>query len=313
MPLDPKAKKIIDMMSAGVAATTARTGIAERREGFRKLMRLAAAPVGTGRVEERTLPGPGGALPARLYVPAGATERSVPGLVFFHGGGMVAGNLDTHDSLCRTLAEAAGCRLVSVAYRLAPENKFPAAVEDACVASTWIASNAAMFGIDPQRLAVGGDSAGGTLAAVVCQWAQRAAGPRFALQLLLCPALDFAEASASRREFACGYLLDEVTMHRDLEHYLDGTLALNDPRISPLRAADLRGLPLALIHTAEFDPLRDEGSAYAERLSRAGVPVRHTCHHGMIHHFYGMTGVLPQAQFALREIGAELRENLSAR
>ena len=310
MPLDPRAKRIIDMMSAGAAATAASTGIEARREGFRKLMRMAAAPGIIGSVEERSLPGPGGVLPARLYSPDKAPTGLLPGLVFFHGGGLVAGSLDTHDAMCRTLAAAAACRVVSVSYRLAPESRFPAAIEDACAASAWIAAHGAAFGIDPERLAVGGDSAGGTLAAVVCQWARGSRTPRFAAQLLLCPVLDFAATSASRSAFSRGYLLDETTMQRDLTHYLHGETALDDPRISPLRVADASGLPCALIHTAEFDPLRDEGLAYAELLASADVQVRHTCHAGMIHHFYGMTAILPEAQAALERIGAELRTTL---
>ncbi len=310
MPLDPKAKRIIDMMSAGAAAAGATTSIEARREGFRKLMRISAAPVTACSVEERSLPGPSGALAARLYSPDDAQGGPLPGLVFFHGGGLVAGSLDTHDSLCRTLAAASGCRVVSVAYRLAPEWRFPAAVEDACAASAWIAVQAESFGIDAARLAVGGDSAGGTLAAVVCQWARGKPVPRFAAQLLLCPVLDFAATSASRREFSRGYLLDEATMQRDLEHYHDGKTTADDPRISPLREPDLKGLPQAIIHSAEFDPLRDEALAYAERLAQAGVQVRHTCHMGMIHHFYGMPGILPQARETLEGIGAELRAAL---
>ncbi|MGA8005542.1 MAG: alpha/beta hydrolase [Burkholderiales bacterium] len=306
MPLDPKAKRIIDMMSAGAAATGASASIEARRDGFRKLMRMSAAPPSACGVEERSLPGPGGQLAARLYSPDEAAAGPLPGLVFFHGGGLVAGSLDTHDALCRTLAATSGCRVVSVAYRLAPEFRFPAAVEDACAASAWIAAHADSFGIDAARLAVGGDSAGGTLAAVVCQWARGKAAPRFAAQLLLCPVLDFAAISASRREFSRGYLLDEATMQRDLEHYHDGKTALEDPRISPLREPGLGGLPQAIIHTAEFDPLRDEGLAYAGRLVQAGVPVRHICHAGMIHHFYGMPGILPRAQQTLARIGADL-------
>ncbi len=308
MPLDPKAKRIIDMMSAGAAAATASTSIEARREGFRRLMRMCSA---TGVipcvVEERSLPGPGGTLAARLYSPTQAPTTSLlPGLVFFHGGGLVAGSLDTHDALCRSLATEADCRVVSVAYRLAPECRFPAAVEDACAASAWVAAHAISFGIDAARLAVGGDSAGGTLAAVVCQWARGKPVPRIAAQLLLCPVLDFAVTSASRREFACGYLLDAATMQRDLEYYRDGTTSLWDARVSPLRAGELNGLPRALIHTAEFDPLRDEGFAYAERLAQAGITVQHTCHMGMIHHFYGMPGILPRAWTGLAQIGAEL-------
>jgi acetyl esterase/lipase len=269
-------------------------------------MRMAAGPSPAATVEERIVAGAEESLAARLYVPEARSQTLQPGLVYFHGGGLVAGSLDTHDGLCRTLADAAGCRVVSVDYRLAPEHPFPAAVEDACAATAWIAVNADSFGIDVARLAVGGDSGGGTLAAVVCHWARDRGAPQIALQLLLCPVLDFAEISASRRTYARGYLLDQATMDSDLAHYLDKRTNLDDPRVSPLRAANLGGLPPALIHTAEFDPLRDEGAAYAARLVAAGVRVRHTCHAGLIHHFYGMTGLIPLARTAVAEIGAEL-------
>ena len=307
MPLDQKAKRILDMMGVGAARPDRRPTIAERRESFRKLMRMAAGASPAASVEDRIVAGAEGSLASRLYVPESPSETLLPGLVYFHGGGLVAGSLDTHDGLCRTLAQAAGVRVVSVDYRLAPEHRFPAAVEDACAATAWISANAGSFGIDAAWLAVGGDSGGGTLAAVVCQWARDRGAPHVAVQLLLCPVLDFAEISASRRTFARGYLLDQATMDSDLAYYLDKRTNLDDPRISPLRAGSLGGLPSALIHTAEFDPLRDEGAAYAARLAAAGVRVRHTCHSGLIHHFYGMTGLIPQARTAVAEIGVELR------
>jgi acetyl esterase/lipase len=313
MPLDPKAKKMLDMLSLGGRLDAARLDLDSRREGMRKLMRIAGARVEVGGVEDRALPGPGGPLKVRIYTPVGKSAGPWPGLVFFHGGGLVAGNLDTHDGLCRSLAAAACCRTVSVDYRLAPEHRFPAAIEDACAATAWIAAHAAELGICPERIAVGGDSAGATLAAVVCQWARERASPRIAAQLLLCPALDFSRSSPSRREFAKGYLIDEAIMQQDVEHYLVHGTGLDDPRISPLCATDLAALPPAIVHTAEFDPLRDEGRAYADRLAQAGVAVRHTCHSGMIHYFYAMSAAIPEARSALAAIGRELRDVLAQR
>ena len=202
-----------------------------------------------------------------------------PGLVYFHGGGFVAGDLDTHDALCRSLAVGAGCRVVSVDYRLAPEHRFPAAVDDAVAATADVRNRARDLAIDPDRLAVGGDSAGGTLATLTAA----ALGARVALQLLLCPVLDAEPRTASRQVFRAGYLLDAAMMARDLGDYAPAGPDPADPRLSPLRAAALAGMPRALIHTAEFDPLRDEGALYAERLAAEGVSVAHRCHAGMIH------------------------------
>jgi acetyl esterase/lipase len=302
---------MLDMLSLRGQLDPSRLTLDARREGMRKLMRVAGARVEVGGVEDRVLPGPGGPLAIRIYTPMERAGASWPGLVFFHGGGLVAGSLDTHDGLCRALATAGCCRTVSVSYRLAPEHKFPAAIEDACAATAWVADHAAEIGINPERIAVGGDSAGATLAAVVCQWARDRRSIRIAAQLLLCPALDFSRSTSSRREYAKGYLIDEAIMKQDIEHYLDRGARLDDPRISPLRAGDLSALPRTIIHTAEFDPLRDEGREYADRMARAGVAVRHTCHAGMIHYFYAMGTAIPEARRALAVIGRELRDALA--
>jgi acetyl esterase/lipase len=200
-----------------------------------------------------------------------------------------------------------GCRLVSVEYRLAPEHKFPAAIEDAIAATKWVSAQAASLGIDATRLVVGGDSAGATLSAVVCQDAKRNAGPPILLQCLICPVLDFKETSPSRQAFAENYLIDKATLDADLADYLPDGANPADPRISPLRYANLAGLPAAIIHTAEFDPMRDEGNAYARILMAAGVAVDHVCHDGMIHNFHAMGAILPQAKSVLRQIGEQVR------
>jgi acetyl esterase/lipase len=212
--------------------------------------------------------------------------------------------------MCRALANESGCRLVSVDYRLAPEHKFPAAVEDAYAATEWIAAHAAELAIDPARLAVAGDSAGGNLAAVVCQKA-KGSGLKIALQVLFCPVTDIAADNQSRREFAEGYFLEGPLMRWAATHYLPAGVDLNDPRLSPLRAADLSGLPTAHIHTAGFDPLRDEGKAYADALERAGVKVHSVCHEHMIHHFYAMAGAIPHAHTALKAVGADVKAVLT--
>ena len=313
MPLDARLKRILDLLAATGPANAASLSLEARREAFRKLMSFSQDGEGVGGVTERIVPGPGGPIPMRVYTPTGAAAEPLPGLVFFHGGGLVAGGLDTHDGLCRTLANECGCRLVSVGYRLAPEHKFPAAVLDACAATAWVAAHAAELGIDPERIAVGGDSAGATLAAVVCQSARSASGPPLAAQLLLCPILDFATPTHSRVALADDPLVGNAMMDRDLEYYLSEGITPSDPRVSPLLAADLAHLPPACVHTAEFDPLRDEGKAYANRLAQAGVSVRYTCHEGMSHLFYGMTRVVPYARAAMKGIGGELKATLDAR
>jgi acetyl esterase len=264
-----------------------------------------------GKIEDRTLAGPAGPLPFRVYTPLTANAEPSGGIIFFHGGAWVLGDLDTHDCLCRILANESGCRLVSVDYRLAPEHPFPAAVEDACAATAWIAAHAAELAIDPTCLAVAGDSAGGTLAAVVCQSA-KGSGIEIALQVLLCPVTDIAPDTQSRREFAEGYFLEGPLMSWAGTHYLPSGVDINDPRLSPLRAPNLSGLPPALIHTAGFDLLRDEGQAYAAALERAGVKVHHVCHEHMIHHFYAMGGAIPYARTALKDVGADIKAALFA-
>jgi acetyl esterase len=306
MPLDPLAKRFLAMMAATAPVERARPSASERRLSLAKLMQFARAEAEVA-TTDGTLPGLGGAIAYRLYAPAVEEGEAAPGFVFFHGGGMVAGSIETHDRIAAALASATGCRLISIDYRLAPEHKFPAAVEDAIAATEYVASNASSFGIDAERLVVGGDSAGATLAAVVCQHAQRHAGLAISAQLLICPVLDFEETSPSREAFAEHHLIDQTTLQADLADYLPHDADPADPRISPLRALNLKGLPTAIIHTAEFDPMRDEGNAYARRLLAAGVTVEHTCHNGMIHNFHAMGAVLPQAGLILSQIGEQVR------
>ncbi len=298
------------MLTAAGSTNASSLSLSERRDAFRKLMNFSESNVAIGSVEELALPGPESPISIRVYSPVETGADRLPGLVFFHGGGLVAGSLDTHEGICRRLANETGCRLVSVDYRLAPEHKFPAAVTDGYVATIWVVEHAAELRIDRDRIAVGGDSAGATLAAIVCQMAKQAPGVKLAAQLLLCPIMDFGAETESRSAFGAGYLLDKATMDRDLEHYVPAGLDPTDPRISPLRALDFDGLPPAHIHTAEFDPLRDEGRAYADRLTRAGIEVNYTCHPGMIHLFYGMAGVIPYARIAMKDIGAEFKAAL---
>jgi acetyl esterase/lipase len=310
MPLDPLAKRLLAMMGAASPADRLRPTASERRQSLAKLMQFAQAGATDVTASDGTLLGPAGDIAYRLYIPAGAAAEPGPGFVFFHGGGMVAGSVETHDRVAAALSQATGCRLVSVDYRLAPEHKFPAAIEDAIAATEFVSRHAASFGIDAARLVVGGDSAGATLAAVVCHHAQRGAGPAISVQCLICPVLDFEDISPSREAFAEGHLLDQATLEADLADYLPEGADPADPRISPLRALSLAGLPTAIIHTAEFDPMRDEGNAYARKLMAAGVAVEHVCHDGMIHNFHALGAVLPQGRQVLSQIGEQIRRAL---
>jgi acetyl esterase len=285
--------------------------VAERRGALAHLLSFCGQPEEVGAIAQLTLPGPAGALALRTYEPRGARSgEPLPGLIYCHGGGLVAGSLDTHDPICRSLANASGCRVLSLDYRLAPEHPFPAALEDGCAATAWIAAHAGALGVDPQQLGVCGDSAGATLAAVVCQALSSAPHSPLAFQFLLCPITDFAADSPSRRAFGHGYLVDHETLEHDLKYYLPSHIERADPRVSPLRTLSVAGLPPTAVHTAEFDPLRDEGQAYAEKLTAAGIPTIYRCHPGMIHLFYGMRGLLAYAGVAFELIGADIRRLL---
>jgi acetyl esterase len=307
MPLDPQVRRFLDRLAATSPRTAATLTVAERRASLERLLAFDGEPEPVERIEKRSIPGPAGALGARVYTPAGAGGGPLPGLVFFHGGGFVAGSLDTHEGICRRVSNASGCTLVSVDYRLGPEARFPAAVEDACAATRWVARHTAQLGIDARRLGVAGDSAGATLAAVVAQILTGEGEIELAGQFLLCPILDYRGETASWREFGAGFLLERQTLEHDLEHYLEDRADPSDPRISPLRAERLQGLPRACIHTAECDPLRDEGAEYAARLKKAGVATSYRCHSGMIHLFYALGAVIPYGAEAYRHMGADIR------
>jgi acetyl esterase len=307
MPIDPLAKRFLEMMAAGASPDPAHASLQQRRDALAKLMRFARDDRATDAGADGVLPGPAGDISFRLYKPANDARQTAPGFVYFHGGGMVAGSIDTHDPICRALAQETGCRLISVGYRLAPEHKFPAAIEDAITATEWIFRHAKSLGIDPDKFVVGGDSAGATLAAIVCRHAVGPAQIPIALQCLICPVLDFTATSPSRRAFAENHLIDKFTLDADLADYLAEGDDLADPRISPLRAANLAGLPPAIIHTAEFDPMRDEGNDYARRLIAAGVAVDHVQHDGMIHNFQALGAILPQGRQVLHQIGEQVR------
>jgi acetyl esterase len=270
---------------------------------------VAAPPPPLAEVRDGTLPGPAGPLGYRLYRPR-ATRGPVPLLVYFHGGGWVIGSLDTHDAPCRMLAAEAHCGVLSVDYRLAPEHRYPAAREDAVAAHRWAREQAAALGFDPERIAVGGDSAGGNLATLVCLEARHRGDPPPAFQLLIYPGTDLTRSCPSHRTFAEGYFLDDATMQWFLDHYLQSPDDARDPRCSPLFERDLGGLAPGLVVTAGFDPLRDEGEAYAARLREAGTPVELHCEETLIHGFFNMGGVIRAADAACRWTAHRLRQAL---
>jgi acetyl esterase len=279
--------------------------VEETRQGMVAATAAGEEPEPVAKVEDRSIPGPGGQIPVRIYTPQGSGP--FPVLVYFHGGGWVIGNVDTHDPTCRTLTNAAGCVVVSVDYRLAPEHKFPAAVDDCYAATQWVAANAAAINGDSSRIAIGGDSAGGNLTAVVAIEAREQGGPPLVFQLLVYPVTDYSFSTPSYQDNADGYLLTKDSMVWFWDHYLRTEADGQDHRASPLRASDLTGLPPALVITAEYDPLRDEGEAYGRRLQEAGVDTTISRYDGMIHGFFGMVGIMDKSGQVMEEATAALR------
>jgi acetyl esterase len=313
MALDRHARRILQMLAAGATPVDGRYDLAQVRRSMEQLPAALdprdLAPVDTAELE---LPSPaGGLLRVRRYAPP-AAAAPLPALVYLHGGIGIFGSLQTHDGLCRMLCGDAGLVVVSVDYRLAPEHAWPAALDDARQATAWVAGRAAELGIDAARLAIGGDSAGATLATTVCRLARDAGAPHLAAQLLLCPVTDLSRRSASRVEFAEGYFLSAGLLQWALDLACPPGVDRSAPELSPLLAGDLAGLPPAIVQTAECDPFRDEGMAYARALEAAGVAVQASCRAGLIHHYYGMAGAIPAARAAVREAAQGLRALLDA-
>jgi acetyl esterase len=305
MPLDPQAQALLGQIAAIGAPPMHELSVEEARQAFVNFMATQADGEPVGAVRDCTIPGAAGEMPARIYSPHGTGP--FPALVYFHGGGWVIGNLEAYDATCRAVTNAARCLVVAMEYRLAPEHKFPAAPEDCYAATQWVAANAASLGGDPRRIAIGGDSAGGNLAAVVAQMARDRGEPALCYQLLVYPVTDYDFGTPSYRENADGYLLTKDDMTWFWNHYLPNAAAGSHPMAAPLRAPSLNGLPPAFVLTAEFDPLRDEGEAYAARLRDAGVAVTLKRYHGMIHGFFSMGAMLAQGKQAMQDAGAALR------
>jgi acetyl esterase len=311
MPLDPQLKTMLDQLASLGGPPLSELGVDGAR-AFLESMKMLDGPLPElASVDDRTFAGPAGAVPVRIYRP---TRESTPQpvLVWFHGGGWVLGSIDLGDHTCATLAKQAGVVVVSVGYRLAPEHPYPAGPDDCYAALEWVAANAGELGVDAERIAVGGDSAGGNLAAVVALLARDRRGPVLRFQLLVYPVTDALLSYPSIHENGEGYMLTGDAMKWFVELYLGEHGNPKDPRVSPIYAGDLAGLPPALVITAEFDPLRDEGEAYAKRLEQAGVAATSSRYDGMIHGFFGMSAMLDGAKPAVDEAAAAVKAALAS-
>jgi acetyl esterase/lipase len=299
--LDPRARRFLDGLAAGARRRAAPLDLAALRAAAEALAGFASPPPPVERRDQRI--GASHAVAVRRYAPLGQGDALLPTLIYFHGGGWISGSLASHDALCATLAARGACRVIAVDYRLAPEHRFPAAIEDGEAVLDAIAADPERFGVDRRRLGVAGDSAGANLAVVV---ARRAPAP-LALQLLLCPVMQPLGRTRSRKALGSGYLIEETTMARYWDLYRVADLDPDDPHVAPLNGGELARLPRALVHLAEFDPLRDEGEDYVVALRQAGVSAALTIHAGMLHHFYGLGAAIPAGQAGLERIGEELR------
>lgn len=305
--LHPEARALLEMMDAqGAPPLESQDPVEARISRVEPMKMLGGLPEALDRVEDLTIPGPAGGVPVRVYASERGGLRAA--LIYFHGGGFVFGNLDTHDAVCRSLAKESGAVVIAVDYRLSPEHKFPAAVEDAHAATVWVSANAERLGIDARRISISGDSAGGNLATVTAVRCRNAGGPALVSQVLIYPVTDMSSFDTdSHREYGEGYFLSRAGMEWFTSHYLASADLARHPEVSPLLAPDLNALPPALVITAEFDPLRDEGEAYAKRLQKAGVPVTMTRYPGMIHAFVSMRGVLSGGRQAIQEVAKFIR------
>lgn len=311
MTLDAIVKGLMDQMAANPQPKLWEIPPAQGREMYRAMATVLEPPaIAIGKIDNIAMPGPAGEIKLRVYTPVAGGGAALPGLVYFHGGGWVIGDLDTHDALCRTLANEVGARVIAVDYRLAPEHKFPAAAEDAYAAVKWVEQNATNLGVDANRIAVAGDSAGGNLAAVVSLMAKQNGGPQIVHQLLIYPVTQWKADTGSMNSFAEGYFLEKKTMHWFFDQYAPGADP-NDWRLSPLAAGDVSGLPRAYVVTAGFDPLKDEGKAYADKLNRAGVAAVYVDYPGMVHGFFNMSGVLPTSRTAIADAAKAVRQAFS--
>lgn len=308
--LDAQVQLMLALASRIAAPRAYQVPIEVARKNFEAEVPIVDVPIRSNvATEDRSITGPLGPIPIRIYRPRGLMQPA-PTIVYYHGGGWVVGSIKSHDPMCRLLAEEAGAVVVSVEYRLAPEHKFPAAYDDGYAALRWAQENPALLGGDPQKIAVAGDSAGGNLSAVLCQRARDEGAALPSMQLLIYPSTDTTGAMPSRKTFAAGYLLEKTSLDWFKAQYLPQGFDERDPRVSPLFAKAHDHLPKALILTAGYDPLRDEGKAYADALKAAGIEVQYRCHTSQIHGFWNMGGVITEAHRAVLEACRDLRQML---
>lgn len=309
-PLDLQVQTIIRLSEVLGLPDTSELDVATARRSMTWSTRLVATHARRlDCVEDHWIAGPAGVLPLRVYTPR--VDGAPPLFVYLHGGGWVLGDLESHDRVCRALAAQSGCVVVAVEYRLGPEHRFPAALDDCLSAFRWAHTNAGRLGADASRVALGGDSAGGNMSAVICQLT-RGQPARPDLQVLLYPATDFSKEAPAYVDYGRGFLLTRETIHWFLQHYLSNPAQVSDPRISPLLTEDLSDLPPAIVATAGYDVLRDDGRAYAMRLRDAGVEVEHRCFTGMIHGFFSMSGAVRSAERAFSEVCRLVKTKLEA-
>ena len=308
--LDQEARALLDLMEQAIQAGRPKLETLPYAAGRAAVDKMSedseAEPLAVGEIDDGAFAGPGGEIRFRHYVPLVAAEGKLPTLIYYHGGGFVIGNLETHDSTCRRLANKSRCQVISIDYQLAPEHPFPAPIDDAVAAFRHIRDNAARFEAHANRIAVGGDSAGGTLSAVVCQTCRDHGDAVPAFQMLIYPGTDGRRNSASHKAFAEGYFLSKDLIDWFMKAYIPAGTDLADLRLSPLLAKDFAGLPPAFVLTAGCDPLRDEGRAYADRLIDAGVKTTYVNYPGTIHGFFSLTRFLQQGLKANDEAAAVL-------
>jgi len=309
MPVHPEAQQLLAALAAAGLPPFEHMTVPQAREAAKGFIDLQGEPEQIA-TEDRTIPGPAGDIPVRVYTPAG--DGSKPVIVYFHGGGWVIGDLDVCDNPVRRIANRTGAVVVSVDYRLAPEHVYPAAFDDSYAATAWVAEHAAEFGGDPQRIATCGDSAGGNLAAAVAIAARDRQGPRLAAQLLIYPVTDFNFTTGSYEQNGEGYLLTKGAIQWFWAHYLGAQELGKDPFACPARADNLVGLPPAFVATAEFDPLRDEGEAYAANLRTAGVDVTAKRYDGMVHGFAWTLGATPSGAVLIDDLASAFHQALDA-
>jgi acetyl esterase len=308
MTLDPQAKWVLDIAKEANLPSLEEMTASEAKAAYEaRALKLCLKDVPIGKSFDLNISGPHGDIPLRLYYPTGHNGNILPVVVYYHGGGWVIGSRDTHDALCRQICNQGGFLVVSVDYRMGPEFHFPVAVDDSFAAYKWAQETISEFGGDEQKIAVAGDSAGGNISAVLCLLARENGLPLPVFQWLIYPATNMTMDTASHRDFSEGYFLTQPLMVWFQRLYLGADPAVDDWRASPLKAASLQGLPPALVQTAGFDPLKDEGKAYADRLVAEGVPAAHTDYSGMIHGFINLGGAIDMARTAIDEGVAALQ------